>query len=456
MKDPRLWFSPSGGQTVNENALKAMSIRHSIYDPVSTASVTVMDNGGTLFSEFVLAYGSFFDFVVVDYASDDAGLTENASLKSDPHTSEGFDPNSYMRAHPFSLTGVASDSSKEIRSIQGDVTLTFHHPWHVYRDVQNHAFAPMRHDDLVKKVISEGVRGYPLPEPISSNFDKTDDEARLSRYKCQKSDLEFLLEDVLPITSIGYDAPYFFVDYWGDYHLKSFTKMINQPPRIFFGPKVSDLDNDKTRTKVTEYLNNNGIGGDGYVSTQERSVVVYAPQKADLFNAELKPAFVVEDQNVGKTFALGSRDPGTRMPGSTGIYYPMTTLSRQMQNGTSVKVGKNRLLGDSLSSVFGDGRVLNECFSMEVTTPFTGQYGMPGLTAVVYVEKVDYVNLETHEHYDADHWAEGVWLIAATEHYMTPNDHAVYTKTTLIRPNLVVKQKDKSSVAILDALWTME
>ena len=47
-------------------------------------------------------------------------------------------------------------------------------------------------------------------------------------------------------------------------------------------------------------------------------------------------------------------------------------------------------------------------------------------------------------------------MIAATEHYVTEDDHSVYTKSTLIRPNFVVKDAEKSSVTVVDSLWKFD
>jgi hypothetical protein len=453
---PQLWFSPKGGEVINETMIDSLSIKHSIYDAIPTASVTISDKGGTQLGEFVMPYGSFFETVIVDYGSKDAQLKPDGKYKSNPHTSEGYDPAAYVKVHDWTLIGAIDDSSIDVKMIQGKLTYIFAHPWFVYRDVLNHAYPPMRTDELVKKVLKEGVRGYPLLDPIDGNFNKTDDEGRVPRYKVQTTDLEFIVDDLMPITSIGYDAPYFFTDTWGYQHLRSFGSMIAESPKIIFAPKTTDIQDNEVKKRLYEMISSNGITEDGYVETMERTVAMYAPDKKEAFSKEVKPAFIVEDINVAKTYALGNRDPGTKMPGETGRFFPMTLMSRQLLQGTSVKVRNHRLLGDSISSVFADNKVLNECFVMEIVSKFTGQYGLPGMTALVYVFKLDMLDLNTGTHYNADHWAEGKWLIAETEHFMTPGDHTVYTRTKLIRPTLVIKDAEKSSISIINSLWSIE
>jgi hypothetical protein len=458
---PKLWFRlPGQDNPINERFVLGFRLKHSIEEPIPFGEFTFNDDTGHGLSEFNLTYGSTVFWSVVDEGIADGSnedfLKKDPSRQSDPHTFEGYNPEAYVRGHDLCVIGVVADSSGDVRTIQGGLTVFMAHPWFIFRDVDNHAYAPMRVDELIKKVIEEGKRGWPLTKIIASNFDKTDDEGRIPRYKCQTTCLEFIQENLLPVTSIGFDHPYFYCDLWGDFHLKSFTNMISEPPKMLFGPKISDIQDQKTIDRLSKCVEDNGISNDGRVEVRERTVTIFDPVTKTEFQQELRPSFVVEDPNLHKQFALGQRDPGTKMPGDSGSYFPIMNYFRDMIRGTSVKIGKNRLLGDSISSVFHDSNVLNKCFSMEVTSSFTGQFGQPGMTAYVFIPKVSYQSTDDKGNMkvvEADHWAEGKWLIYATEHFIQKGDSIVYTKTTLVRPTLVIRDEETSSVATASGMW---
>jgi hypothetical protein len=93
---------------------------------------------------------------------------------------------------------------------------------------------------------------------------------------------------------------------------------------------------------------------------------------------------------------------------------------------------------------------------MKLVTSFTGQYGLPGMTAQVYLPKVTFRDTETGEEIEGDHWAEGKWLIYATDHFMQEGNNTVFTRTTLIRPSFIINNLDNATLAVLEGLWTIE
>jgi hypothetical protein len=422
--------------------------------------ITFDDSSGHTISEFNLTYATPSTVVMVDTADVDTeeGIQVDTALQANPHTKDGYPAEGYMKSHEWVVVGVHSDSSKDVRLIQGTVTLTLAHPWFIYRDIKNHAYKPIRTDELLKEILKDSSRGWKFPELIDDNFEKTDDEGREPRYRIQKTDLDFIQENLLPDASIGFDTAYFWIDYWGDPHMKSFTSMIKVPPKILFGPKQDDPMSDLEVSSLEKYIEDFGIAIDGYYVTLDRTISAYSPKKIDEFRKEIYPNFVIEDVNMNYQFVMGKRDPGTKMPGENGGYFPMLQPVKDRIQGTDIKIGKNNLVDDSISEMFADDQILNECFSMTITSTFTGQYGLPGMTAQVYIPKVTYEDEETGEEMRVDHWAEGKWLISETEHFIKEDEspHKVYTRTTLIRPTFLINNPDKSGLTTHDIMWKIE
>jgi hypothetical protein len=433
-------------------------MRYSMMDGLSFAEVSFEDQSGQALSEFNLTYGTPASIIIVDEDNVDTeeGMKVDAKLQKDPHTKEGYDAAWYMKSHEWVVIGVSDDSKTNTRTIQGVITILLAHPWFVYRDMKNHAFKPQRIDELVKEMLKDSFRGYKLPDPVGDNFDKTDDEGREPRYKIQETDYDFITQKLLPDVSILFDPGYFWVDYWGDYHLKSFSTLIKTPPKILFGPKQDESMEMEELGVLQKYIEDFGIKEDSYMVIKELSVEIYHPQEKDDFRKEFKPGFVLEDVNMNYQLIMGKRVPGTAMPGDNGKTWPILTPVNDRIQATSVKIGKNNLVDDSTSQLFADGKILNECFVIKIVSTFTGQFGLPGMTAQLYVSKVTYDG-EEGEKMTADHWAEGKWLILATEHFIETEDkpHTVYTKTTLIRPTFLINNPDTSGLSLLQGMWNI-
>jgi hypothetical protein len=455
MKSPRLWFNIGQGDVFHEAIIKGLSIKHSMDSALPMAEVILEDSSGHILSNFNLTYGTPTTMIVIDAAGMVDELKVDAKKQADPHTKEGYDAVSYMKSHEWLVIGIASDSSTDLSSVKGEMTLFLAHPWFVYKDVKNHAYPPQRNDELIKNILNDSYRGFKFPELVDSNFDKTDDEGREPRYKVQTTDYDFLT-NLLHDVSIGFDHAYFWIDWWGDFHLKSFSTLVKVPPKILFGPSMENSQAIKEQQAFHKYISDFGITGDGYFEVLEREVLVYNPNKKDEFRDELYPNFILEDQNMNYQFVMGRRDPGTKMPGENGAFYPLLKTVKDRIQGTSMKIGKNNLLDDSISQMFSDSGVLNECFMMRLVSTFTGQYGLPGMTAQVYLPKVTFKDPESGQEIEGDDWAEGKWLIYSTDHFMKEGDHVVYTKTTLIRPSILINNLDNTSLETISGMWRIE
>jgi hypothetical protein len=457
MVNPQAWITlPGESKPLALNAVVNIEVTHSMEMPISFATITIQDGDGGFFAEMRLKYGTPVKVAFVESLLDtqDSGLVPDESL-STPHSPKGYSLAKYVELHQWYIIGVEATSSSNIEKVQGMINVKLAHPWFIFRDTTNHAYGPMRHDELIKHVLSNSNRGMPFPQLIDENFEKTDDEGNISRYKVWKSDYDFIVDDVLPYTSIGFDHAFFWVDLWGDFHLQSFAQLIKQQPKVLFGPSPEGIQNDKIADKLAKVAKANGID-DGFQPVTTRRVTVYDYDNSEEYRDEIKPNFVVEDQNVGKMYAMGARNPNMKMPGDTGVYFPLPKMIQLMMRATSAKLRKARSLGDNLGSVFADSTPLIKTFVMEVTSRFPGQYCQPGMTAYVYMPPTTMPasDINAAELIEFDHWADGKWLIYKTEQSLNEGDKLVYTKTTLVRPTVVIKDPDATIMAVED-FWTI-
>ncbi len=128
----------------------------------------------------------------------------------------------------------------------GHVELLLEHPWKMFMDFSSHAYAGEANSEIIRKLVenAEG-RGFDFEDIDSNMFFSSDEDGSIPRYKCGEGDYDFILNRVLPYTTINKYPAEFWVDELNRVHLDTYKNMYQSDPKavIFFGAE-GDVDDN--------------------------------------------------------------------------------------------------------------------------------------------------------------------------------------------------------------------
>jgi hypothetical protein len=393
--------------------------------------ISVKDADGKIWSEFEgLAIGTPI-------------LIEIVSEPEDP-TGESKEKIAFPQ---FFVTKVQLNADTDSSTYAGIIKIYFSHPWELMKDVTNHAYEQMNGTELIKKVLRDETRGFTF-EINDTNFDKTDDPGKTSRFKTNETDFDFLMNKVLPYCTIDQSPAHLYCDEFGIWWLKSFKKLFKENGKIVIGPKEADLSLQDVAEQIQKNIDNFGIDSTDLVSVIDSSLLIGGREITN----EFYPAFIIENASSGLSVSGGKR-PGNKLKERNGQSFgnllPIDTGLMMKTTGTRTKLVMNRALLDAVTTMFSGSDILDNTIRLRIGTYFVGQKCNLGNTVEVVVPKVVYEDGQNKEKGKYLNWVAGKWLVTRIEHYIgETNKQDLLSILYLSRPSFVGSEKTTSLLRV--------
>jgi hypothetical protein len=418
-----------GYNELNSGNITAFEIESDIKTMLPKGSISYRDSGGLEFSRFWgLAIGSTVD-IVLSTDEDEAGKTNEYEYPT------------------FYVTSVENACENDVSLASGTIVIKFGHPWFVFKDATNHAYKPMRMNDLIKAVLTDKSRGCEEFKIAADKFFlKTDDDGSISKYKVAESDLDFIRTKVIPYCSIQQQPAHLFCRENGEFLLSTFRKLFSQKPSIVFGPTQEYFGDEIVAETLQTVKDNFSITDDMIFSIGGLQFKIGHKDQIE----EFKPRFVTEVVNNGSILA-GGKMPGNLLKKETGDFFgnlmPFATAFAMRTKATTTKILQNRSLLDIMTLFFNSSKVLDEMFTIAVETDSIVGTAYVGDTAQFILPAFKYGDEEVKPKGNYVHWSAGKWLITKTKHEIDPDDqNRLLTKTYMSRPCFIGSKKTTSIV----------
>jgi len=334
----------------------------------------------------------------------------------------------------------------------GNIRVWFGHPWFLYKDMKNHAYKPKNIGEHIKDILRNKDRGIdfivdkPSPPPrtkfpdlyhddMDTNFDKTDDNGKLGRFKIAESDWDFIRNKLLPYTAISRQPAHFYCDdISGLFYLKSFRTLFRQKPKILYHDSCAEYQED-----IIKSCNTHSISLEtGHRVIQDAHIVINNfPLIKEIF-----PSFYIENIE-NNTFLSGNKKLSLQLRPSNGPSFgnalPIDDLLVTKLNGTSSKVIHNRQLVDALFLLFQSSKYIDEMFTLDITSFFNGSVVTIGNTAELFACRTEIAGEKKNN------WLGGKWVISELIHHSSrQNPRVILSTARLIRPAFIGSERSTS------------
>jgi hypothetical protein len=349
------------------------------------------------------------------------------------------DEKDYLTYPTFYILRVEDDFAKDPAKLAGTIRIWFGHPWFVFKDNKNHAYNPMNHGKLIKKILEDESRGVKF-EINNDQWKETDDSGKYPRYKTAETDYDFIHNKVLPYTIVGQLPSLFFCSLHKKKEEKQFNFKFNltnnpnlysQTPKILLAPTQEALAEDVNAREVKKILDKNNMLGSDIFTIQTAQLKVFDEELIK----NISPSIYVE----GKTHTkLGSKLKNriAKKSGSEfGNFLPFDILYMEKLSSTSTNLIKNRRLMDALSLILGMGKELDSIFTLKLKTNFCGDKVTIGDTAYFYVPPIEFKEEKKIS------WMTGKWVINGIESFTNAaesgSQYQLFSILYLTRPSFV-------------------
>jgi hypothetical protein len=430
MKDGYIQITLAMSRQLDIGRLVDFKVIADVYEVIPHGYFTYKDADGQFFSQFYgLSIGTPVDITVLSEPEDPNGKSK-----------EKFE-------YPtFYITEIKNNCSTDSGKFAGNITVYFSHPWQLLKDVKNHAYQPMNSTELIKKVLQDESRGEKFTIN-QANFTKTDDSGKYSRYKVNETDFDFLMNKVLPYSSINQNPAHLYCDEKGDWWLRSFKELFKENSKIILGPNPEDIALEDVGKSI-EKARDAGVANGAVYNTSNSQVLIGGKEIDD----EIFPSFILENANSSGS-ATANKQPGNILKDHNGPSFgnllPIDSQLMIRTTGTKTKTVLNRSLLDAFTLLFAGSDILDHMFRVAILTDFSGSDANLGNTAEVIVPKVLYDDGGVKEKGKYDSWLSGKWLITRIEHGVdTENTRKLTSRLFLSRPSFVGNEKKTSIVDI--------
>lgn len=396
------------GMTVSPQSVESFKITVSMKSLLPIGELVINDKGGNFLAALQARIGSILSVWLYEPISSSDG--------SEP----SLDTAKLTTSKPVNMTPlVVCDIKSSNRSTQdsmgGSVTLSLAHPWALFKDFTNHAYAPTAISNIIRTVVSSKVRGYDIPEGV---IEQTDDTAGTPRYKCGLSDDEFIQLVLLPFAVSSARPMYSFVDDLGKYNLRTFENIYSDEATVAFVPNMM------TWAEVSEtYMSKNPTIKD--TANYDDILLDIGSGNIRRMLSSLSPKVFFEDTVSGsiksgilrKTFKINGKN-----------YLPINKALMDLGPISAGYMFQFRTMEDAVSLMYSSTRDLNELTSLVVRSSFLGPESPVGSTANLCVLSTD---IETKK---AMHWLTGKFVVTEKTYYSEGEMMEAKALTSLAKP----------------------
>lgn len=341
-------------------------------------------------------------------------ITFETYTDSESKDLKDFKLKNYVVLQVQSLNG--EGSAGQFDKIKGNIRVWFGHKWYLYKDTKNHAYAPMKNSKLIEKVLKDDSRGVSFK---INKIDESDDDGKVSRYKTCETDIEFLNNKIIPFCSYKKLPMYLFCNIIGEFSFRSFLKLYEQKPKMFFTPAVisEDPDFDTIAAKrEQESLECNKAGDFIFASIEMGSKKFIDVSRTKLFLEDAEEGF----------FISGIKNPSNTAGKSAGSHFynllPINKHFSIVSLGTSIFSVRNRLMQDAMSLAYSHAKELDSCFKLTISGYFDAKQYNVGETVNIY--------------FNLGNWLNGKWLI---ESFMISTGEGDSKKDNLLQSMVLIR-----------------
>lgn len=415
-------------EVIHPQKMKSAEVLFSMENHLPVFQMSFVDSGGEILSELPFTMGSVVKFTVWD------AEIPGTILNSDK-------PKKELASYNFIVSKMYGDDVASPPVIGGYITVIAVHPWQFFKDYTPHCYAPMKASELIRKVVEDDSRGYELKMDDESK--ETDTTCKYPRYKTNESDLDFVLNKVLPFATINNAPAYFFATDKNTILLSSFQELINKDVKAVLIP--SQLDDE---LKVDEYVALvENFGLKGFLTYTGLQHAIGGGTGTD-YVSKLLPKFYMEDLGTHKMLAANKR-PTTKMSKGDSIFtgnkVPLRDTTFGGMNPTNSTVLMNRETEDQINLAINFGRDLDKMFRITLSTEYSAELTVG---SVVYLYIPAYKKTELGG--NAVHWMTGKWLIYQTKHTVQNTGDKINTELVLVRPTFSMNEQ-KTTLSDVDS-----
>lgn len=346
-----------------------------------------------------------------------------------------------MADHSMTLTPltVAAVHSTQQKST-GYLEVLCEHPWRAFNDSSQHAYLGDPNSEIIKKIcVNSSKRGFSFADFDDEIFLSSDDNGMTPRYKTA-DDLDFILKDLIPFTTINKAPAKFWVDERNRVHLSSFQSMYMAESKVM-------IVQGNTDTLYEENLESRAKTMKGVAFAKNVLVKVGDTEPENIISI-LKTEVAFDDPASQMTFsgtllpkiAIGKYKQGSKTQSG---YVPVSLKKMALQDGLDRKFYKNYTLDDMKSLALNDQQRFNSFFEIEVETSFVGNALTTGDNADFYMPASN----------GKISWLNGKWHVKGVRYRWNSTDAMLTTVLTLIRPSFIVSSS--TSIMAVDTMYSV-
>lgn len=368
-----------------------------------------------------------------------AGVTLGTHIKVKivEKTSEPEDSRPEVHLCDMLIASVAEIPS-DCSHVGGVLEMLLVHPWVFHQDYSCHLYKGIPNSEIIKKTLESPNRGFQFN--INSDYiERSDEPGKVPRYKCGQSDYEFIVNNLLPYTTINNTPPVFWISENNEVHLQSISKMFLEDPCVIAVYNRGDIYNDPHFLEAAKdlgvksfYLFNEmaikigDVDITQYIKPLNSKVMV----EANLRTGDGLLGQVASKIKIGKD---AGRQVASKLP----------FLKESIIGNTDCKVLSNRNTADQTRFLINTTTPFLKTFSLVLEGNFCGDQLQVGNTLYIYVPGSD-------ESQGNLHWLSGIWLVSEIKHILNgKSDTTVNSEVQLIRPTFMFS-KSASDVPLID------
>lgn len=408
------------GIPVESRLISQLAVFCSIDERYPYAVVNVKDDGGDFLAKFQgLSIGSEIGIRVA----------ETQKPETLQEVAEQANTVGAVTFTPFVIASIGEDPD-QLANASGIIQILAVHPWFFYRDYSSHAYKGLPNSDIIKNVLKGSDRMWKFnfdTESRRKQFDESDEDGSIPRYKASQDDISFIEENLLPYTSIHGQPPLFWIDELNAPQFHSSASLFDQKSKA-----VAAVNNYTVIGEYSDAIKTlaDDCGGVIYLFNALR--IKIGDEDFNAFLPMIKPG-VATDTNTYTGMSITAHfEPQVKIsnrPCFLPIHQKVVT-----QPKTSLNVMANRLVKDSMAATRYSMKDFYQLFRVQISGDFIGEQILTGDCISLFFQAKD----------DKTHWLSDKWLVAGVKHYMTMANSSLQTTLTLCRP--VFPENEKSSL----------
>lgn len=222
MDKTRVLISINGHEPISNNEFFDVSIYSAIDFSLPEITFKVRDEHGHHLSTFDIFPGARVDVIIEDYNN----------------------PEDNIQFTNFSITEIYDGQEFKNAHLGGYIQVWAKQSWEFYGDWTSHAYPPMKLSELIKKVCA-GANKLAGIKVSDENFKESSDAGNMPRYKENMSEIDFIEQRCLPYLNVSDSCGFFYVDFYGQAHVSSFSEMYSQNEKILVRQTATQANNDE-------------------------------------------------------------------------------------------------------------------------------------------------------------------------------------------------------------------